>query len=168
VSVKIAVGCVRGGPPKQTWVAAGPRGVVAIHLGSGRKNFLKSLAKRGFNPGGPRSWVVPALRQIREYYTGSRRNFSFKICPAPLARFSTRVVACLRRVPYGATVTYGELAQRAGSPRASRAVGNVMAQNDLPLVIPCHRVVASVGLGGFGGGLRMKRDLLRLEGARRP
>ena len=149
-------------------MAAGSRGVVAIHLGRGRKNFTKSLAKRGFVPGGPRSWVAPAIRQIREYYAGRRRRFTLKICPDELAPFNSRVVACLKKVPYGTTVTYGELARKAGSPRASRAVGNAMATNDLPLVIPCHRVVATQGLGGFGGGLRMKRDLLRLERARRP
>lgn len=168
MNVKVAIGHVRGGPPGETWVAASSRGVVAIHLRGGRKKFLKLLAKRGFVPGGPRSWAAPALRQIREYYSGRRRRFSVRICPDNLAPFSSRVVACLIKVPYGATVTYKELAHKAGSPRASRAVGNVMANNDLPLVIPCHRVVATQGLGGFGGGLRMKRDLLRLERARLP
>jgi methylated-DNA-[protein]-cysteine S-methyltransferase len=127
--------------------------------------MIKSLAERGLVPGGPQAWVAPALRQIREYYAGRRRRFSFKISTDDLAPFTSRVVACLKKVPYGKTVTYGELARRAGSPRAFRAVGNAMAQNDLPLIIPCHRVVATQGLGGFGGGLRLKRDLLRLEGA---
>jgi methylated-DNA-[protein]-cysteine S-methyltransferase len=168
MSVKVAVGRIRGGPPGETWVAAGSRGVVAIHLGRGRRKFIKMLKRRGFAPGGPGSWVAPALRQISEYYAGRRRRFSLKVCADELAPFTSRVVACLKKVPYGVTVTYSELARKAGSPRASRAVGNVMANNDLPLVIPCHRVVASGGLGGFGGGLRMKRDLLRLEGARLP
>lgn len=168
MSIRVAIGRVRGGPPKETWVAAGSRGVVMIHLSGGRKRMLKSLAERGYVPGGSQAWVEPALRQIREYYAGRRRRFSFKICPDDLAPFTSRVVACLRKVPYGKTITYGELARRAGSPRASRAVGNAMAQNDFPLIIPCHRVLASSGLGGFGGGLRMKRDLLHLEGARIP
>ena len=168
MSTRVAVGRVRGGPPGETWVAAGSRGVVLIHLSGGRKRLLKSLAERGYAPGGPKAWVAPALRQIREYYAGRRRRFSFKICTDDLAPFTSRVVKCLKKVPYGKTVTYGELARRAGSPRASRAVGNAMAHNDFPLIIPCHRVLASVGLGGFGGGLRMKRDLLRLEGARIP
>ena len=168
MSVKVAIGHVRGGPPGETWVAASSRGVVAIHLGRGRKNFQKSLTKRGFAPGGPRSWAAPAIRQISEYYAGRRRRFTLKISPDEMAPFSSRVVACCKQVPFGVTVTYKELARKAGSPRASRAVGNVMAKNDLPLVIPCHRVVATQGLGGFGGGLRMKRDLLRLERARRP
>jgi methylated-DNA-[protein]-cysteine S-methyltransferase len=168
MSTKVAIGRVRGGPPKETWVAASSRGVVLIHLSGGRKRVLRSLAARGFVPGGPRAWVSPAIRQIREYYSGRRRRFSFRICVDDLAPFTSRVIACLRKVPYGRTVTYGELARRAGSPRASRAVGNAMASNDLPLIIPCHRVLATQGLGGFGGGLRLKRDLLRLEGARIP
>jgi methylated-DNA-[protein]-cysteine S-methyltransferase len=168
MSTKVAIGRVAGGPPKETWVAASSRGVVLIHLSGGRKRVLKTLADRGFIPGGPRAWVAPAIRQIREYYAGRRRRFSFSICPEDLAPFTSRVINCLRKVPYGKTVTYGELARRAGSPRAFRAVGNAMASNDLPLIIPCHRVVATQGLGGFGGGLRLKRDLLRLEGARIP
>jgi len=168
MSTRVAIGRVPGGPPKETWVAASSRGVVLIHLGGGRKRVLKKLSERGYAPGGSKAWVAPALRQIREYYAGRRRRFTFKICTDDLAPFTTRVIACLRKVPYGKTVTYGELARRAGSPRASRAVGNAMAQNDFPLIIPCHRVVATRGLGGFGGGLRMKRDLLRLEGSRIP
>jgi methylated-DNA-[protein]-cysteine S-methyltransferase len=168
MSVKVAIGRVPGGPPKETWVAASSRGVVLIHLSGGRKRLIKSLAQRGFVPGGPKVWVAPALRQIREYYAGRRRRFSFRICPDELAPFFSRVVRCLCKVPYGKTITYGELARRAGSPRACRAVGNAMAHNDLPLIIPCHRVVATQGLGGFGGGLRLKQDLLRLEGARIP
>lgn len=168
MSVKVAIGCVRGGPPGETWVAASREGVVVIKLSCGRKKFLNALAKRNFTPGGPRSWVAPAVRQIGEYYSGRRRRFRLKVCPEGMAPFSSRVVACLQKIPYGVTVTYGELARKAGSPRAGRAVGNVMAQNELPLLIPCHRVVATEGLGGFGGGLRLKRDLLRLEQAHLP
>ncbi|TET95557.1 MAG: MGMT family protein, partial [Candidatus Zixiibacteriota bacterium] len=69
------------------------------------------------------------------------------------------------RIPYGRTMTYGEVARAVGSPKACRAVGTANAQNNLPLVIPCHRVVASSGLGGYGGSVEMKKRLLRLEGA---
>jgi methylated-DNA-[protein]-cysteine S-methyltransferase len=72
----------------------------------------------------------------------------------------------LCKVPPGATVTYGELAAASGSPGAARAVGNVMATNPVPLFVPCHRVVATQGLGGFSGGLDVKRELLKLEKAR--
>ena len=80
--------------------------------------------------------------------------------------FQRAVLQCCRRIPYGEVVSYGELAQRAGSPRSARAVGNVMASNRTPLIVPCHRVVASGGvLGGFSapGGITMKQRLLTLE-----
>lgn len=90
-------------------------------------------------------------------------------CPVvldPIAGFSRRVLLALRRVPRGTVIGYGALAELAGSPGAARAVGNAMARNPIPLWVPCHRVVASGGLGGYsgGGGLATKRALLALEG----
>ena len=86
--------------------------------------------------------------------------------PQPLTEFRRRVIARTRQISWGETLTYAEVAQRAGSPRAARAVGTAMATNLFPLVIPCHRVVGSQGrLGGFSapGGPALKRQLLRLE-----
>jgi methylated-DNA-[protein]-cysteine S-methyltransferase len=81
-----------------------------------------------------------------------------------LPRFHKRVLEELRRVPAGQVISYGGLAAASGSPGAARAVGQVMAQNRWPLVIPCHRVLAAGGIGGFGPGVEMKRWLLELEG----
>ncbi|SIO00610.1 methylated-DNA--[protein]-cysteine S-methyltransferase [Halodesulfovibrio marinisediminis] len=79
--------------------------------------------------------------------------------------FGQKVLTALMQVPYGKTVTYGELAALAGSPNAARGVGQVMARNRWPLIIPCHRVVSASGLGGFSAqGLDMKRYLLDIEG----
>lgn len=90
-------------------------------------------------------------------------------CPVDLAGvtpFRRRVLTALRRVGRGRTIGYGELASRVGSPGAARAVGSACANNPVPLWVPCHRVLASGGgLGGFSGGLDVKRALLRLEGA---
>jgi methylated-DNA-[protein]-cysteine S-methyltransferase len=72
----------------------------------------------------------------------------------------------MARIPYGETVTYGELAALAGNPRAARAVGGACGRNPVLIIVPCHRVVASHGLGGFGGGLDLKQRLLHLEGVR--
>lgn len=83
-----------------------------------------------------------------------------------LPPFARKVLDALAAVPHGQLVSYGWLAARAGNPRAARAVGRVMAQNRFPLVIPCHRVIASDGgIGGFGPGLEMKRYMLACEGA---
>ena len=111
----------------------------------------------------------PAAGQLREYVAGKRRVFNLRLGFGRLSPFSRRVLRELGRVPYGRTVSYAELAARAGSPRAARAVGRVMHDNCLPIVLPCHRVVASGGgLGGYGGGLEIKRWLLTREGISLP
>jgi methylated-DNA-[protein]-cysteine S-methyltransferase len=107
-------------------------------------------------------------RELDEYLAGTRRRFTIRpdLTYADPDRFPRRVLETLvREVPWGETVTYGELADMAGAPRAARAVGNVMAHNPVPLVIPCHRVVAANGIGGYGpAGVAAKRALLALEG----
>jgi methylated-DNA-[protein]-cysteine S-methyltransferase len=79
--------------------------------------------------------------------------------------FQKKVLRRVARIPFGKTATYGRVAASVGAPNASRAVGQANASNNLPLVIPCHRVVAANGLGGYGGGLTLKKRLLNLEGA---
>jgi methylated-DNA-[protein]-cysteine S-methyltransferase len=109
-------------------------------------------------------------RELDEYFTGERRRFTVgtDLTYADADRFGRRVLETLvREVPWGETVTYGELADMAGAPRAARAVGNVMAHNPVPIVIPCHRVVGANGIGGYGdAGVETKRALLALEGVR--
>jgi len=105
-----------------------------------------------------------AERELTEYLAGRRRTFTVPVDLDAAPAFHRAVYRALRRVPFGRTVTYGALARRAGSPGAARAVGRAMARNPVPLVVPCHRVVASAGPGGFGGGLDLKRRLLALEG----
>jgi methylated-DNA-[protein]-cysteine S-methyltransferase len=111
-------------------------------------------------------------RELDEYFAGKRRRFTTRadLTYADADRFPRRVLDTLtREVPWGETVTYGELAEMAGAPRAARAVGNVMAHNPVPIVIPCHRVVAAGGLGGYGlAGVPMKRALLAIEGVHVP
>jgi methylated-DNA-[protein]-cysteine S-methyltransferase len=109
--------------------------------------------------------VDAARRELDEYFAGRRREFDLPTDLRIEAPFRLAVLAELARVPYGATTTYGELARRAGRPRAARAVGTFMNRNPIPIVLPCHRVVGSNGaLVGYGGGLERKEALLRLEG----
>ncbi len=104
-----------------------------------------------------------AERQLGEYLAGSRRAFDLPI-DAPGSAFQEHVWAELRRIPFGETLSYRELAERVGTPAASRAVGRANGSNRLAVIVPCHRVVASGGgLGGYGGGLGAKRFLLDLE-----
>jgi methylated-DNA-[protein]-cysteine S-methyltransferase len=107
--------------------------------------------------------LAEARRQLQEYFDGLRTDFDL---PLKLTgtEFQVSVLRALQDVPYGETVSYGEIAKRIGRPRAVRAVGAANGRNPLPIVIPCHRVIGSTGdLTGFGGGLDTKEALLRLE-----
>lgn len=106
-----------------------------------------------------------AAEQLREYLEGRRGSFDLRLDLTGLGPFTRAVLLACREIPAGECRTYGELAQAVGRPRAARAVGQAMARNPLPLVIPCHRVVGSQGrLTGFGGGLCRKAELLGREG----
>ncbi len=105
----------------------------------------------------------PILRKLARYFAGRRVTFDERL-DLPVRPFTARVMEAVRRIPPGRTRTYAEIARLAGNPRAARAVGNAMMRNPVPLIVPCHRVVASNGLGGFTGGLNRKRALLHLEG----
>ena len=105
-----------------------------------------------------------AAEQLAEYFAGRRRAFDLPLAPRGTA-FQRAVWEELVRVPYGRTVSYGELAARLGRPGASRAVGGANNKNPLPIVVPCHRVIGADGsLTGYGGGIDKKRTLLALEG----
>ncbi len=109
-----------------------------------------------------------ALRQLEEYFAGERREFSLALGPAG-TDFQRRVWQALRDIPYGAMMSYGEIAARIGNPRAVRAVGLANGRNPISIVIPCHRVIGADGsLTGYGGGLERKRFLLALERGSRP
>jgi methylated-DNA-[protein]-cysteine S-methyltransferase len=105
-----------------------------------------------------------AEQELQAYFAGDLREFSVALDLGAMPPFTQRVLDACRRVPYGQTVSYGELAVCVGSPGGARAVGQAMARNPLPLAIPCHRVVGRGGaLTGFGGGLPLKASLLALE-----
>ncbi len=104
-------------------------------------------------------------RELDEYFDGKRQAFTVPVDLSFLRGFGRRVLEQTAGIPFGALATYREVATRAGSPRASRAAGNALAANPVPIVVPCHRVVHSGGgLGGYTGGLDRKITLLRLEG----
>ena len=106
-----------------------------------------------------------ARRQLDAYFDGRLRRFDLPLAPQG-TDFQQRCWAVLRGIPFGETISYAEQARRLGSPRAARAVGQANGANPLPVIIPCHRVVAADGgLGGYTGGLHIKRFLLALEGA---
>lgn len=113
--------------------------------------------------GEDRSFFDEPIRQLELYFQGRLKEFTLKLAPRGTP-FQLDVLRALQEVPYGETVSYGEIALRIGRPKASRAVGGANARNPLPIVIPCHRVIGSDGsLVGFGGGLDIKKKLLDLE-----
>lgn len=107
----------------------------------------------------------PLRRELEEYFGGRRRDFAVPVDLSLTRGFGARVLAALRRIPFGTTRTYAEVAAEAGSARAVRAAGSACGRNPLPIVVPCHRVLRTGGgLGGYTGGLDRKRALLELEG----
>jgi methylated-DNA-[protein]-cysteine S-methyltransferase len=108
--------------------------------------------------------LTQAAHELEQYFAGKRDKFTFPYS-AEGTPFQCAVWRQLTRIPYGDVISYAELAKRAGSPRAVRAVGAANGANPLAIVVPCHRVINSDGkLGGYGGGLDLKRRLLALEG----
>jgi methylated-DNA-[protein]-cysteine S-methyltransferase len=112
------------------------------------------------------SAVEETRRELEEYFGGRRDRFDVPTDWSLISDFGTRVLHATCEIPFGGVSTYKEVATEAGSPRGSRAAGNALGSNPIPIVIPCHRVLhTSGGLGGYGGGLDRKRFLLTLEGA---
>ena len=109
------------------------------------------------------SALADTMRQLRAYFAGEIERFDLLLAPEGTP-FQQRVWQELLEIPYGETISYGELARRIGNPNASRAVGLANGSNPIPIIIPCHRVIGSNGkLTGYGGGLPIKEKLLALE-----
>jgi methylated-DNA-[protein]-cysteine S-methyltransferase len=107
--------------------------------------------------------LTDAVVQLDAYFTGERTDFALDLRPTG-TEFQLRVWQALRNIPYGETISYGELARRVGNPSASRAVGLANGRNPISIVVPCHRVIGADGsLTGYGGGMDRKRLLLDLE-----
>jgi len=150
-------------------VAARPSGLCRISFPVGLSGnwypwfdrYFSQLPKSGFHP-----LIQEVEYQLHEYLAGNRIRFN-----VPLDLYGTdfqiRVWNRLLKIPYGMTVTYGEIAREMGIRKGSRAVGGATSNNPIPILVPCHRVVGSAGgLVGFGGGLELKERLLELEGNR--
>jgi len=134
-------------------------GLRRVHFASGRRP--KSPERDWAENRGPFREVI---RQLEAYFEAKLREFDLPLV-LDGTEFQLLVWRNLRKIPYGETVSYGQLAQRIGSPQAARAVGLANGSNPIPIIIPCHRVIGSNGdLTGFGGGLAVKKKLLALEG----
>lgn len=148
-------------------LASTPDGLIRIDYldGDQEDERLADLARRV----SPRVLAAPrkldrARRELDEYLDGRRHDFELALDRRLMSDFGRRVLAATAAIPYGSTSTYGAVAAQAGSPRGSRAAGNALGSNPLPIILPCHRVLhAGGGLGGYTGGLDRKRTLLAIE-----
>lgn len=163
---KVAVGALTT-PVGRLSVAVSEVGLLGVRWGEPARRPGVAVVDRA-------EWTAPVLEQLDAYFRGERRTIE-----VPLDwRFTTGVTAAVLRtlyetVPFGEVITYGELAARSDTSAPARAVGTMMARNQIPIVVPCHRVIAGDGLGGYSGGsgvdgLEVKRWLLTMEGALPP
>ena len=154
-------------PIGPVWVATAERGICAVGLGERQPERFFAWLTRHMGPEPRRedpAALAQALTQLGEYFAGTRLAFDLEL-DARGTPFQEAVWGEIARIPYGTTITYGEIAQRIGRPRAPRAVGAAVGANPLSILIPCHRVIGSGGtLTGYGGGLDAKAALLKLEG----
>ncbi len=154
------------------FVAMNDRGVVALDFGLSEQEFVARVSHR------TKATLVrsddqaaEALKQVQEYLDGKRTTFDLPLDMSTMSEFQRRVLNIALRIPRGKYLTYGDVAKAIGKPQASRAVGQALGHNPMPIVIPCHRVLGSDGtLHGYsgGGGIQTKAWLLRLEGAAVP
>ena len=143
-------------------IVTGPQGVVRVVLPEASRAALERRFQAIGACAGPAGRTVSALQQ---YFDGRRVLFSCRLDLRAATPFQRAVWAVLRTIPRGQVRTYGQLAVALGCPGGARAVGNALARNPFPIVIPCHRAVRSDGsLGGYQGGAAMKRALLEMEG----
>ncbi len=159
---------IEDSPLGPVWLAAGPRGLVAVEYNGSENNFLGYLAKvsKG-KPHRSAEMVAAAKKVLLIYLHGESKRIELDVDLSGITPFQRRVLEETRKVPRGQVSTYAEIARRIGNPKAVRAVGQALRRNPVPIVVPCHRVIASDGsLGGYGGEMRSKRkvQLLRLEG----
>ena len=142
-------------------ITASDKGITGIR-------FIRRSAckKNGRSAGGSTdSFIRQALRELKHYASGALKSFTVPVDLSGVSGFTKTVLECVRSVPYGTTVSYGQLAAATGRFRASRAVGNGLGKNPVPVIIPCHRVIRADGKpGGYSSGSGCKKRLLKIEG----
>jgi methylated-DNA-[protein]-cysteine S-methyltransferase len=147
-------------------LAATPAGLVSVTFTDGEIDAALERLARIVSPRVLHSTrrLDEPRRELDEYFAGRRRTFELKLDRHLTRGFVRRVLDATARIPYGSVSTYGRVAAEAGSPRGSRAAGNALGANPIPIIVPCHRVFRSGGeLGGYGGGPERKRVLLETE-----
>ena len=148
-------------------VATTGKGLVRISFPSETEGLVLEELARRLSPRVVRSprKVSAVARELDEYFAGRRKRFDYPLDWSLVGPYARKVLRATAAIPFGKVSTYREVATKAGNPAASRAAGNALGSNPIPVVVPCHRVLRTGGgLGGYGGGLDVKEHLLRLEG----
>ena len=144
-------------PVGKITLVASPQGLQQVIFGAKKLRTARNVSTKASD------YLTQTERQLREYFAGNRKKFSIKLDISGTA-FQESVWFALNKVSYGKTISYAQQAKLVRKPKAFRAVGSANGKNPVAIVLPCHRVIASSGtLGGYGGGLAIKRKLLALE-----
>jgi methylated-DNA-[protein]-cysteine S-methyltransferase len=151
-------------PVGRLWLAGGEAGLVAIDRSHGPDRLIEALQRRGLDPRPDAGLLADAVSQLAAYHAGDRHDLTLALDFRWVRPFDAAVYDAARRIQYGETASYGDLAAVTGSPRAARAVGRAMARCPFFPVVPCHRVIHADGsLGGWGSEPWVKRWYLALE-----
>ena len=157
----------------QIWIAATDQGVCSLRFDEDSASYIAYLASRVITVETPS--IIYSIEQIKPFQTALTAYMEDRV-PIPvnfhvdchqLTSFQQQILELVQQIPFGATTTYGELADQINNPNASRPIGQVLRRNPIPIIIPCHRVISSDGtLGGYGGviGSERKITLLKHEG----
>jgi O-6-methylguanine DNA methyltransferase len=165
-------------PVGRIYLATTEKGICLLSWGyRSRKGFVREVRNQKPAPAGSKqesevriivkddSHLTGIKSDIKRYFSGKPVSFKKYALDLKGTNFQKKVWYVLSTIPYGKVLTYKQVSERIGMPEAARAVGSACGANDLPIIIPCHRVIASNGgLGGFSGGLKIKKHLLKLEG----
>lgn len=152
-------------------IAVTDAGVAEITFGrnTSTEEFLGHMVHRGFDPVADQQAVNPVVTQLTEYFGGNRNVFDVPVDFSGLSPFAKNVLQATAEVPFGEVATYSQIAKQISNPGASRAVGNALGRNPVPIILPCHRVVpADHSIGNYTGGVDIKVRLLSIEGALLP
>lgn len=157
--------CWTEGPFGRVFVAKTSEGVCRVSFRKDDAELLADLERRELLPEMAPAKLDAERRQFDEYFEGKRREFDLPVDLRVGTSFQRKVLESIRKIPFGGVACYKDVAEDIGRPGAQRAVGNALGRNPVAIVVPCHRVIASGGkLGGYTGGLDIKKTLMRIEG----
>jgi methylated-DNA-[protein]-cysteine S-methyltransferase len=153
------------GPFGTVFLAATERGLCRVSFKRTEEDFLAELERRALLPERSPKKVAREVRELEAYFDGRCKYFKVPIDLRLVTPFQRRVLEATATVPFGKVVSYSDIARQIGQPEARRAVGGALGKNPVAIVVPCHRVIAANGnIGGYTGGLDIKRELMRIEG----